>query len=205
MDAPTVLALNCTLKPGPDDSSTQLMIDQLFERFREHGCRTESIRVVDHDVAPGVTHDEGGADEWPLIRQRILAADVLVLGTPVWLGSPSSVAKRVVERLDAFLSDADDLGRYPTTGKVAVVAVVGNEDGAHHCAAECFQWLNDVGFTIAASANVYWVGEAMGSTDFNQLPETPQKVASTMDVAAANAVHLSRLLQATPFPGTPPA
>ena len=107
------------------------------------------------DVAPrelmyptGVTSDEGDGDEWPAIRQQVLDADLLVLGTPIWMGQPSSVAKRVLERFDAFLSETDDAGRMPSYGKVAVVAVVGNEDGAHHVSAEVFQALVDVGFVL---------------------------------------------------------
>jgi len=84
---------------------------------------------------------------------------------------PSRSSQRVVERLDAMLGETDEAGRMPTFGKVAVVAVVGNEDGAHHVAAECYQWLNDTGFTIPVSGSVYWVGEAMGSIDYNQLEE----------------------------------
>src|SRR3546814_7716715 len=88
---------------------------------------------------------------------------MLVFGTPVWLGQPSSIAKRVLERMDAFLSETDDQGRMPSYSKVAVVAIVGNEDGAHAISAQLFQALNDVGWPISAVAACYWVGEAMGS------------------------------------------
>jgi hypothetical protein len=91
----------------------------------------------------------------------------------------------------------------PTFGKVAVVAVVGNEDGAHHVAAECYQWLNDVGFTIPAAGAVYWVGEAMGSVDYQDLDETPEAVASSLEMTASSAAHLARLLVADGYPGRP--
>src|SRR5690606_12468285 len=136
------------------------------------GVEGEIARVADYDVKPGVSSDEGDGDQWPGLRRRILAADIFILGTPIWLGQPSSIAKRVLERFDAFLGEADECSRMPAAGKVAVAAIVGNEDGAHHCHAEIFQALNDVGFTLPANAGIYWVGEAMGSTDFQDLAET---------------------------------
>ena len=179
------------------------MLTQLAGELRVHDVETEIVRVVDFDVKPGVSANEGDGDDWPLIRTKILAADILVMGTPIWMGSPSSVCKRVAERLDAMLGEADNAGRMPTFGKVAVVAVVGNEDGVHHVAAECFQWLNDTGFTIPAAASVYWVGEAMGKVDYNQLDETPEKVTASLKMTASSAAHLARLLGPTNYPGTP--
>ena len=120
----------------------------------------------------------GDGDAWPSIRAQILAADILVMATPIWMGQPSSVTKRALERLDAELSEKDDEGRLLTYGKVAAVAVVGNEDGAHQISADLFQALDDVGFTLAAGAVTYWVGRAM-ETDYQDLDETPEAVAST--------------------------
>ena len=142
----------------------------------------------------------GPGDAWPALREQILGADILVMATPIWMGQPSSVTKRALERLDAELAETDDQGRMLTYGKVAAVAVVGNEDGAHHTSAELFQALNDVGFTLAPGAVTYWVGEAMGSVDYKDLDEVPEKVATTTTALASNAAHLARLLRATPFP-----
>jgi multimeric flavodoxin WrbA len=195
------LALNCTLKPSPAPSSTARMLGVVADALAEHEVATDAIRVVDHDIRPGVESDEGPGDEWPGIRQRIVDADILVVGTPIWLGAPSSVAKRVVERLDAFLGESDDRGRMPAYSKVAITAVVGNEDGAHRCSADLYQWLADVGFTIPANAVVYWVGEAMGSTDFADLTDVPTKTLTTAQQTASNAAHLARLLAESPYPG----
>src|SRR3954469_12587314 len=155
----TAIALNCTLKRSSgEDSSTDAMIGLLVSELKKNGVAfAGTIRVADHDVKPGVTSDEGEGDEWPELRQRILAADILIFGTPIWLGQMSSVAKRVVERMDAFLSETDDRGRMPSYGKVAVAAIVGNEDGAHNVTASLFQALNDEGWTIPAGAADYWV------------------------------------------------
>ena len=100
------------------------------------------------------------------------------------------------------LSDeTDEAGRMPPAGKVALVAVVGNEDGAHHCHAAMFQALNDVGFTIPANAGLYWVGEAMGDVNYVDLKSIPDTVRTTLDTAAANAAHLARLLRRETYPG----
>lgn len=197
----TALALNCTLK-AEGDSSTDKMIGLIAGELAKHDVRlTETIRVAAHDVKPGVSSDEGAGDAWPGIRAKIAASDLLILGTPVWLGQMSSVAKRVLERMDAFLSETDDQGRTPAYGKVVLAAIVGNEDGAHSITASLFQALNDVGFTVPAAAATYWVGEAMGKTDFKDLAEVPDKVAETAKAAAANAAHLAKLLSAETYPG----
>ena len=202
-DKLTAFALNCSLKASSasEPSSTDRMIGDLFAALEKHGVEWDVARALDFEIAPGVKSDMGGADEWPALRQRIVGADIFVLGTPVWMGQPSSVAKRVLERMDAFLSETDDKGRMPAAGKVALVAVVGNEDGAHHCHAACFQAFNDVGFTIPANAGCYWVGEAMGSIDYKDLKEMPDKVAETLEMAASNAAHLARLLRGGQYPG----
>jgi multimeric flavodoxin WrbA len=200
----TAIALNCSLKGhGEEQSSTDKMIGLLTAALTQHGVSlTETIRVRHHDIKPGVTSDEGEGDAWPDIRRRILACDILIFGTPVWLGQMSSVAKRVLERMDAFLGETDDLGRMPSYGKVAVLCVVGNEDGAHGISADVYQALNDTGWTIPASAVCYWVGEAMGSTDFKDLEAVPEKVASTARMTASNAAHLAGLLKQAAYPGT---
>ena len=117
------------------------------------------------------------------------------------MGQVSSIAKRVLERMDAFLGETDDRGRMPSFGKVAVAAIVGNEDGAHFSTAQLFQSLNDTGWTIPAVAACYWVGEAMGSTDFKDLGNTPEKVTETAKMVASNAAHLAKLLKADTYPG----
>jgi multimeric flavodoxin WrbA len=198
----SAIALNCTLKPE-GESSTDRMIGLIAGELAKHDVAlTETIRVARHDVKPGVTSDEGAGDAWPAIRAKVLAADVLIVGTPVWLGQMSSIAKRVLERMDAFLSETDDQGRTPAYGKTVLVGIVGNEDGAHSITASLLQALNDVGFTVPAAAATYWVGEAMGKTDFKDLPQVPDKIAATAKAAASNAAHLARLLGREAYPGS---
>lgn len=196
------IAINCTLKADASQkSSTDAMIAVLKDAFAEHDVEiTETVRVAACDIKPGVTSDEGPGDDWPLLREKILAADILVFGGPIWMGQISSVAKRVLERMDAFLDETDDKGHMPSFGKLAVAAIVGNEDGAHNSTAQLFQALNDLGWTIPAAGACYWVGEAMGSTDFVELKETPKKVAQTAEMVAKNAAHLAGLLKSSPYP-----
>ncbi|WP_349362313.1 flavodoxin family protein [Glutamicibacter nicotianae] len=118
--------------------------------FKEHQVSSGILRIADFNVKPGVLKDMGESDQWPAIRQTLLSADILVLSTPIWVGHPSSLAQRVLERLDAELSETDEQGRPILFGKVGLVAVVGNEDGAHHVIADLGQGLSDVGFTLAA-------------------------------------------------------
>ncbi|SMF50681.1 Multimeric flavodoxin WrbA [Azospirillum oryzae] len=201
----TVIALNCSLKASDKPSSTDVLLGQVLSELAGHGVSAagEVVRVAGLNIKPGVTSDEGEGDDWPALRRRILDADILLLGTPIWLGQPSSVCKRVLERMDAFLGETDDQGRMVSFGKVAAVCVVGNEDGAHHVCAELFQALNDVGFTLAATAGTYWVGEAMQSTDYRELKETPKPVATTNAMLARNAAHLAGLLKGARYPGAP--
>jgi multimeric flavodoxin WrbA len=123
-----------------------------------------------------------------------------VIATPIWLGQPSSITKMVLERPDAELDEKDDRGRMLTFGKVAAVAVVGNEDGAHHVSAEVFQALNDVGFTVPAAACTYWVGEAMGKDDYAAAGPKDDTTGGATKTLAANVSHLARLLRDNPYP-----
>lgn len=197
------LALNCTLKADQSqESSTDAMIAVLKDAFAAVEVEvTETVRVAALDIKPGVTSDEGNGDEWPDLRRKILAHDILIFGGPIWMGQIGSVAKRVFERMDAFLEEIDDHGRMPSYSKIAVAAIVGNEDGAHFSSAQLFQALNDVGWTIPAIAACYWVGEAMGSIDFKDLDQTPEAVTKTAKMLAGNAAHLATLLQSSPYPG----
>jgi len=196
----TAIALTCSLKPSPAESSTDKLAQEVLDSLSGHGVSGELVRVVDHDVHPGVEADMGEGDAWPALRDKVLAADILVLATPTWMGQHSSVCQRVLERLDAELSETNDKGQPRTYGKVACAVVVGNEDGAHHISAVLFQALNDVGFSLPAGAVTYWNGEAMHTTDYKDLESPSEKTASTTRTMAANAAHLARLLSGNAYP-----
>jgi len=192
--------LNCTLKPSPAESSTSALLNHVTRCLAQSGATGRVERVVDHDVRFGVSSNEGPGDGWPPLRHAILDADIFVLGTPIWLGHPASVCQMVLERLDAFLGETAADGRPVAYDRVAVVGVVGNEDGAHHVGAEIFQGLNDVGFTIPAGGMTYWVGEAMQKRDFIDVSPAPEATLQATETMARNAVHLARSLSDTHYP-----
>jgi multimeric flavodoxin WrbA len=194
------VTLVCTLKRSPEESSADKLAHDLAMEFEKQGVAMEFVRLVDHVIKPGVELDMKNGDEWPMIRQKIMDADILVMATPTWVGQMSSEALRAIERLDAELSETDNKGRFMTYPKVAAVAIVGNEDGAHKITADVLQALNDVGFTFAANAATYWNGEAMHTTNYIDLKEIPEKVASTNALVATNTAHLARLLKENNYP-----
>jgi multimeric flavodoxin WrbA len=200
MDRLKAVAFTCSLKPSPEESSTDILTMQLLDELQSYEIDTKIFRMVDYDIKPGVESDMGPGDAWPSLRSEMLGADIFILATPTWLGHMSSEAQRVLERLDAELSFSDDAGRIKTYNKVAAAVVVGNEDGAHKISADIFQALSDLGFTIPAGGVTYWNGEAMGSIDYKDLAEAPENVATTTRRLAINAAHLARLLKANEYP-----
>ena len=198
----SAFGLNCTLKRGAEPSSTQKLLDQVLGALEGYGVSTAYERAVDHDIKPGVKTDEGPGDAWPALRKRIDQTNIFVLATPIWMGQPCSIAKRVCERLDAVFGEIDEHGVYPTFGKVAIVSVVGNEDGAHHVTAEMYQALADVGFSIPGGSSTYWVGEAMHKKNYIDLEQTPKALAGAIKTQACNAAHLAKLLQQSSYPPT---
>lgn len=142
------LILNCTLKPSSQTSNTEALARVLMQALEKHRVESEILRVLDYNVRPGVSSDEGDGDEWPLIRSKIVASDILVMASPTWLAQMSSVAKRVLERMDAMLSETDDQGRPIAYNHVAGFVVTGNEDGAHHVINEMTGALLDIGVTV---------------------------------------------------------
>ena len=194
------VSLVCTLSPSPSESSSEVLAREVQQELSIHEVPTELFRVADYNIKFGVQKDMGDGDEWPRIREAVVAADIVIISTPIWMGQPSAVAKMVLERLDAELAEMDEHGRPLMYNKVGIVAVVGNEDGAHHVSAEMFQALSDVGFTIPAGGPTYWVGEAMGSIDYKDLDKKPEKTAETTKTLVRNAVHLARLLKGDGYP-----
>jgi multimeric flavodoxin WrbA len=156
--------INCTLKPSPDVSNTQGLVDASAAIMRKHGVEVETLRAMDHDIATGVYLDmtEHGAatDDWPGIHERVMASDILVLAGPIWLGDNSSVTKRIIERLYGGSSVLNDAGQYAYYGRVGGCLITGNEDGIKHCAQNVLYSLQHVGYTIPPNADAGWIGEA---------------------------------------------
>ena len=158
------LFINSTLKPSPGVSNTEGLARISIEIMEANGVTVDTIRAVDHDIAPGVypdMRDHGAAsDEWPALYERVKSADILVLMTPIWLGQISSVGARVIERLYGNSSELNDLGQYAYYGKVGGCLVTGNEDGVKHCAMAVLYSLQHLGYTVPPQADAGWIGEA---------------------------------------------
>lgn len=155
--------VNCTLKPSPELSHTQGLMDRSIALMRAQGVGVETIRFVDHDAATGVYPDmrEHGWDTdawpdeiWPLIE----AADILVVGGPIWLGTNSSITRKLIERLYAMSGLYNDKGQYVYYGKTGGAIITGNEDGVKHAAMEILYSLQHIGFTIPPGADAGWIG-----------------------------------------------
>ncbi|MGA0604584.1 flavodoxin family protein [Phenylobacterium sp. VNQ135] len=194
------LVLNCTLKPSPETSSTEALARVLMAEWEEEGVEAELVRLVDLDIKPGVKSDMGGGDDWPKVREKILAADILLMATPTWMGQMSSVCQRALERMDALFGETDDQGRSPAMGKVAGVVVTGNEDGAHHIVATVCQPLIDLGFTVPGQSWTYWhLGPGPGPdyVDTQQAHDYSDRVGRN---AARNLLFIANLLSGRTFP-----
>jgi len=160
----SALFLNCTLKRSPEQSHTQGLIDIATAIMEKNGVSTEVLRPVDHAIAYGVWGDmtEHGwdADEWPAIYEKVKAADILVITSPIWLGEKSSVCTQTIERLYSTSGDLNDHGQYSYYGRVGGCLITGNEDGAKHCAMNILYSLQHLGYVIPPQADAGWLGEA---------------------------------------------
>lgn len=150
------VVLNCTLKPSPQRSNTAALADVVIAELKKGGAEVETVRLVDLNIKPGVTADEGEGDDWPAVDAKLKAARIVIFATPTWLGQMSSVALRALERMDAWFGETDDSGRPVAFGKVAGIVVTGNEDGAHNIVATLSQGLIDMGFTLPGQSWTYW-------------------------------------------------
>jgi multimeric flavodoxin WrbA len=157
------LFINCSIKKDKSKSHTQLLIDKAAYIMSTEGVAVEQIYALDHKIAFGMIKDgkeEGLEDEWPNIQKKIMSADILIIGTPIWLGVKSSVATQVIERMYAYSGDRNDKGQYLYYGKVAGCIITGNEDGIKHCAMDILYAMQHIGYTIPPQADCGWIGEA---------------------------------------------
>jgi len=198
----SAVVLNCTLKRSPERSHTDGLLAIPVGVMEEQGVAVETVRVVDHDVAPGVYPDmvEHGweHDDWPALSAKVMEADILVVATPIWLGEKSSVCTRVIERLYAGSSELNDAGQYAYYGRVGGCIVTGNEDGIKHCAMNILYSLQHLGFTIPPQADAGWIGEAgPGPSYLDPGSGGPENDFTNRNATfmAWNLLHLARLLR----------
>lgn len=194
------LVLSCTLKRSPKPSNTEALAGVLTAELEKSGVKCEMVRLVDLDIKPGVTSDEGDGDDWPKVHQKILDSQILIVATPTWLGQASSVTQRALERMDAMLSETTADGLPVAYGKVAGIVITGNEDGAHHIVGTTSQSLIDIGFTIPGQAWTYWhLGPGPGPDylDSDKAHDYSDRIGRN---AARNLLAVARALAGTKLP-----
>ncbi len=194
------ILFNCTLKPDSEKSSTQAMLAKVIEVLERRGVECTTIHAVDAKIKFGTETDMGEGDGWPAIHKQILDSDIIVIGTPIWLGERGSVCQMVLERFDAMLSETNEQGQLPLYNKVAGVCVLGNEDGAQHVGASILYNLMQIGATIPPNAEAYWVGPAGGRDDFVDVAQSDPYVKELVSYLGNNLVLLARMLKANPIP-----
>lgn len=195
------LVLNCSLKSSNEISNTDALMQEFIDVFKENDIEVEKVRATDYNIAFGIEADMGEGDEWPKIHEKIKQADILLVGTPIWIGEKSSVAKMVMERINGSGSETKENGQPIYYQKVAGVAVTGNEDGAKHAARDILFTLGQFGFTIPPNALAYWVGEAGPGPSYIEAEghkhEFTQENAKT---ASYNLIHMANILDKNPIP-----
>lgn len=196
------LFINCTLKKSPETSHTRGLIDRSVEIMEANEISTEVIRAVDHNIAFGVQTDmkDHGwkEDDWPAIQKKVMDADILVIGTPIWLGEKSSVASLVIERLYSFSSETNEKGQYAYYGRVGGCIVTGNEDGIKHCSMNLLYSLQHLGYTISPQADAGWIGEAgPGPSYLDEGSGGPENDFTNRNTTFMtwNLMHLARMLK----------
>ncbi|MEU4196819.1 NAD(P)H-dependent oxidoreductase [Kribbella sp. NPDC026611] len=192
-----------TLRPTPATSNTDQLADVVVTALEKQDVEVERVRLVDLTLKPGVSSDEGTGDERPAIHQKLLASEILVVATPTWLGRPSSIAQRMLERMDALLSETDDEQRPVAYNRVAGVVVTGNEDGAHHVISEICGGLGDIGYTIPGQAWTSWNKGPGPGPSYSKTGERHDWSAKTARAMASNLVAVARALAAGPVPAPP--
>lgn len=176
------------------------MLDKVSAELKRLDVQCETIHAVDAGIAFGVETDMGKGDHWPTIHKKILDSNIVIVGTPIWLGQRGSVCQMVLERMDAMLSETNSKGQLPLYNKVAGVCVVGNEDGAQHVGASILYNLMQIGATIPPNAEAYWVGPAGGRDDFVDVAQDDPYVASLVSYLANNVAIMAEMLNSRPIP-----
>jgi multimeric flavodoxin WrbA len=200
------LFINCTLKKSPETSHTQTLLDISRGIMESQGVTVENIRAVDHELAPGVQPDMTrhgySRDDWPRLYERVQAADILVIGSPIWLGERSSVCTRVIERLYSQSAQLNEKGQYTYYGKAGGCIVTGNEDGIKHVASGVLYSLQHLGYTIPPQADAGWIGEAGPGPSYGDETDDGTRVGFDNDFTNRNTtfmtwnlLHLARMLK----------
>lgn len=207
----SAILVNATLKPPSQDSHTDTLLDAVGLIFERAKVRVDRLRLSQYRLAPGVYPDmtEHGwdHDDWPTISERVLDADICILGTPIWLGEKSSLAQAFIEKLYAHSGQTNNKGQYRFYGKVGGCVVTGNEDGIKHVAAGVLYAMSHVGYTIPPQADCGWIGEAGPGPSYGDDLDDGTRAGfdnvftqRNTTFMAFNCLHLARMLKAQGIP-----
>lgn len=198
----SALIINCTLKKSPEESNTDALIEKVIKEFKEVGVSAETLRAVDYKIPFGISNDAGNGDEWPKVLDKMKAADIVVIASPIWFGVRSSVCQLVMERLDASYALTDkETGQFPWYNKVAGVLVTGNEDGAHDVGSNTLYNMMHLGFTVPPNCDSYWVGPAGPGKSYKAAHgEKWTYTNKTLRFMVHNTAWFAKLLKNNPIP-----
>jgi len=198
----SAVVMNCTLKRSPQVSHTEGLIAVSRAIMEKNGVSVEVIRAADHDIAfgvyPDMTEHGWAKDDWPALFRKVQAADILIIGTPIWLGEKSSVCNLVIERLYGMSGQLNEAGQYAYYGKVGGCLVTGNEDGIKHCAMSVLYCLQHLGYVIPPQADAGWIGEAgPGPSYLDENSGGPQNEFTQRNTTfmAWNLLHMARMVK----------
>ena len=194
------LFLNASLKSTDEPSHTEGFMKDVQVHYNQLGVESEIIRLADYKIALGVQEDMGGDDEWPQILDKVKAADILIIGTPIWLGEKSTLATQAIERLYGSSAMTNDKGQAVFYNKVGGAVVTGNEDGAKQSAASLLYGLSHIGFLIPPNVDAYWVGEAGPGDSYMDVGRNNEFTKTAIKSLAYNTYHVAGILKNNPIP-----
>ncbi|WP_374948963.1 flavodoxin family protein [Mucilaginibacter sp.] len=193
------LVLNCTLKPSPHRSNTEALVKEFMTELEKLEVETTLIRVADHNILPGSWSDMGDGDTWPVILKQMLESEILIIASPTWMGTMSSMALKVLERMNGLYKEKDEQGRPLTFNRVAGFVVTGAEDGARHVVTEIAGALMDLGFTIPPQSYTYWNNGPGPGDSYLKSDNRKEWTLETGKAAAANIVAVATALKKSPI------
>ncbi|MFA9557828.1 flavodoxin family protein [Evansella sp. AB-rgal1] len=194
------LFLNCSLKTSKDPSHTSALLKEAADWFASENVETEEIRIADYTVIPGMEPDMGNGDEWPKIMKKVLTSEILIVGTPIWIGEKSSISTLVMERLSASSGETNKKGQGIFYNKVAGAVVTGNEDGAKASAKSLLYGLQHIGYTVPPNVDAYWVGEAGPGPSYMDTNKENEFTKKNIKMMTYNLIHFARMLKEHPIP-----
>lgn len=194
------LFLNCSLKSSDEISNTEGFMNDVQTHYKQLGVESEIVRLADMNIGFGIAEDLGDGDEWPKVMEKVLAADIVIIGTPLWLGEKSSIATLAIERLYSSSSKTKDNGQSIFYNKVGGAVITGNEDGAKHAAASLLYGLSHIGFVVPPNVDAYWVGEAGPGESYIKAGRNNEFSKAAIQRLAYNTYHFAGMLKNNPIP-----